>query len=136
MSKEIWINLPVKDLKRSKKFFDEIGFKTDKGSGNDEELIGITYGEGNVNIMLFPETVFRGYTDNEISNSKAGTEVLFSFGAESKEEVDEMMKLVMQAGGAVYGKPEGDGWMYGGGFIDLDGHRWNMLYMDFSKLQG
>jgi predicted lactoylglutathione lyase len=60
---------------------------------------------------------------------------LFSFDAESREEVDEMAKKVKAAGGTLYAEPaENQGWMYGFAFVDPDGHRWNMLYMDMSKM--
>jgi predicted lactoylglutathione lyase len=64
-----------------------------------------------------------------------GSEVLFSFDAESREEVDALAKKVEHAGGDIYGQPsETQGWMYGFAFADPDGHRWNMLYMDMSKM--
>lgn len=60
---------------------------------------------------------------------------MISFDAESREEVDEMAAKVRAAGGTIFGEPgEIRGWMYGFGFADLDGHRWNMVFMDFSKL--
>lgn len=59
---------------------------------------------------------------------------MLSFEAESREEVDEIVKKVKDAGGAIYREPtENQGFMYGAGFVDLDGHRWNVLYMDMSK---
>jgi hypothetical protein len=64
-----------------------------------------------------------------------GTEVLSSIGAESREEVDEMLRKAVDAGGTVFSESqEKDGWMYGCGFADLDGHRWNALFMDMSKM--
>jgi len=60
---------------------------------------------------------------------------LFSIGAENREEVDEMAEKVVKAGGTIYAEAEdNDSWMYGCGFADLDGHRWNVLYMDMSKM--
>ena len=85
--------------------------------------------------MLFEEPTFAKFSRNEISDVTKGTEVLFSIDAESKEEIDEMAKKVEQAGGIIYGGPtENYGWLYGCGFLDLDGHRWNLLYMDMSKM--
>ena len=61
--------------------------------------------------------------------------MMISFDAESREEVDEMARKVFEAGGNIFGEPaEIQGWMYGFAFTDLDGHRWNQLYMDFSKM--
>lgn len=81
------------------------------------------------------EEIFKGFTKSEISDTKAGSEVLISFDAESREEVDETAKKVWDAGGKIFSEPaEINGWMYGFAFADLDGHCWNMVFMDFSKL--
>jgi predicted lactoylglutathione lyase len=83
--------------------------------------------------MLFAEDTFRVFTGSEITDTAQSTEVLLSVDAESKEEVDEMARKVAGAGGVIFGEPGGEDWMYGFGFSDLDGHRWNVLYMDMSK---
>lgn len=135
MTKELWMNLPVKDLKKSREFFTNIGFSFDERYSNNEEGACLVIGEKNVMVMLFMESAFKNFTVNKIPDSKQGTEVLFSFDAESREEVDEMAKKVVKAGGTIYAEAEdSDSWMYGFGFADLDGHRWNMLYMDMSKM--
>ncbi|WP_074727780.1 MULTISPECIES: VOC family protein [Paenibacillus] len=86
--------------------------------------------------MLFPEPVFKNFTGNEIADPKQSSEVLFSIDAESRGEVDEIAKRAVEAGGMIFSEPaEHQGWMYGCGFADLDGHRWNALYMDMSKLR-
>lgn len=135
MTKEIWINLPVKHIEKSVAFFSAIGFtKNDKFPFTDK-MASFFIGEKKVVMMLFTEEILSGYSANKVSDTNAGTEVLFSIDAESKAEVDEMLQKAENAGGKVYAKGgEKDGWMYGGGFIDLDGHRWNLLYMDFSKM--
>ena len=135
MTKEIWVNLPVKDINKSKEFFAQLGFAFNSQYGNTADSACMVIGDQNLAVMLFTETIFKTFTQNEISDTKHGTEVLFSFSAESREEVDEMAKKVEVAGGVIYGKPgDKQGWMYGFGFADLDGHRWNMLFMDMSKL--
>ncbi|MNO02730.1 Glyoxalase-like domain protein [compost metagenome] len=60
--------------------------------------------------------------------------MLISIDAESKEAVDALLQKVVEAGGIIYGEPQDQGWMYGAGFADLDGHRWNVLYMDPSQM--
>ncbi len=133
MSKEIWINLPVKDVKRSREFFRNIGFNINSNH-NTDGMAAISSGEGKAMVMLFPDATFESFTKNKIADTPQGTEVMFSFGADSKEEVDETAKKVKEAGGTIFAEPgEKDGWMYGFAFMDLDGHRWNMLYMDMSK---
>ncbi|MEO6168298.1 MAG: VOC family protein [Chitinophagales bacterium] len=135
MIKQIWINLPVKNINKSRDFFVQLGFTLNTQYGNSENGASLFVGEKNVVVMLFPETIFRGFTSNEITDPKKGTEVLFSIDAESREEVDELARKVVAAGGSVYNEPgDNQGWMYGFGFMDIDGHRWNVLYMDFSKM--
>jgi uncharacterized protein len=135
MTKDIWINLPVKDIVKSRDFFTKIGFPIHPGHKESSESVGLMIGEKNVMVMLFSESTFKKFTKNEISDTKQATEVLFSIDAESKEEVDELIKKAVQAGGVAFGEPQDkDGWMYGAGFSDLDGHRWNVLYMDMAKM--
>jgi predicted lactoylglutathione lyase len=134
-TKEIWINLPVKNVSKSKEFFTKLGFafSTKYGDSNDNACLLI--GSKNIAIMLFAKPTFKAFVKNEITDTKQSTEVLLSFDAESREEVDEMARKAENAGGTLFGKPsEIDGWMYGCGFADLDGHRWNPLYMDMDKM--
>jgi len=134
MSKEIWINLPVKDVKRSREFFRNIGFNINPNH-NTDQMAAISSGEGKAMVMLFPDPMFESFSNNKVADTQQGTEAMFSFGADSKEEVDETAKKVKKAGGTLFGGPaERDSWMYGFAFIDPDGHRWNMLYMDMSKM--
>jgi len=134
MTKELWINLPVKDLKKSKAFFSQLGFSFHPRHIHSEDAAGLVIGEHNILVMLFPESTFKSFTRNDIADTGQGTEVLLSIDAASKEEVDEMVKRVREAGGTIYGEPHDQGWMYGAGFADLDGHRWNILYMDMSQM--
>lgn len=134
MTKQIWINLPVKDIEKSKAFFTALGFSFDSEYGNTETSASLIIGEKNVVVMLFTEEVFKGFTQTTLADTSKGSEVLFSIDAESKQEVDEFLKKVKFAGGTIFGDPQDQGWMYGFGFADLDGHRWNMLYMDITKM--
>lgn len=135
MTKELWINLPVKEIKRSKEFFTKLGFSFDTRYIDTDEGACLVIGDKNIIVMLFTEPTFRNFTGNKIPDSKQGTEVLFSIDAQSREEVDEMADKVISAGGTIYAKPEdADNGMYGFGFRDLDGHLWNVLYMDINKI--
>ena len=85
--------------------------------------------------MLFEEAMFKGFLRNNVADTTKVNEVLFSFDAESRQEVDEVAAKVKAAGGVVFAEPgESQGWLYGCGFTDPDGHRWNPLFMDKSKL--
>ncbi|MCM3629619.1 extradiol dioxygenase [Paenibacillus glycanilyticus] len=130
MSQEIWINLPVRDVLRSTAFFNQIGFEA-SSVGNERAKLTI----GQTTILLFPNAVLEKFAGAKIADTSQSAEVLFSLGANSREEIDELIQKVEFAGGTIFGKPsEVDGWMYGAGFADLDGHRWNLLYMDESKM--
>jgi predicted lactoylglutathione lyase len=131
MTKQMWINLPVKDLNKSKEFFSHLGFSV---NGNSDQM-RVVIGDKNSAVMLFPESTLKTFTKHEIVDTKEAIEVIFSIDAESREEVDEMAKKAVVAGGTLFAEPgENQGWMYGCGFADLDGHRWNVLYMDMSKM--
>lgn len=134
MTKDLWINLPVKDVKKSKEFFTRIGF-TPEEAHETADMTCVKVGEKNIAVLLFAEESLKGFMKNEISDTKTGSEVLISFDAESREEVDETARKVFAAGGTIFSEPgEIQGWMYGFAFTDPDGHRWNQVYMDFSKL--
>ena len=134
MTKQIWLNLPVKEIVKSKAFFATLGFSFN-GQHETPTSACMMVGDANFVIMLFTETVFEGFVQNKITDTKTSSEILISIDAQSREEVDEMAQKVSEAGGIVFAQPaENQGWMYGCGFEDLDGHRWNVLYMDLSKL--
>lgn len=135
MTKSLWINLPVKDLNKSKEFFITLGFKLNLQFGSREDSACFLVGDSNLVVMLFEKTLYEGFVNQPISLPSSGAEVLFSLDAESVAEVDEMAQKVLAAGGKIYGDPGyKDGWMYGFGFIDLDGQKWNILYMDMNKM--
>ncbi len=134
MTKELWINLPVKDVKKSKEFFTRIGF-TPEESNETADMTCVKVEEKNIAVLLFAEETLKGFMKSDISDTKAGSEMLISFDAESRGEVDDTASKVFDAGGTIFSEPaEIQGWMYGFAFADLDGHRWNMLYMDSSKM--
>lgn len=133
--KGIWINLPVKDVAKSKEFYTAIGFVLNTAHGNSTDSACFLIGEKNMVVMLFQEDVFKGFTKNNITDTSQSSEVLISFDADNIEDIDAMANSVEAAGGKIFSKPEEiQGWMYGFGFADIDGHRWNMLHMDMSKI--
>jgi uncharacterized protein len=134
MTKEIWLNLPVKDVEASQAFFTAIGFspKSEQSSPGERAC----FQAGRSTVMLFKDAIFKHISGGlEMNDTSTSAQMLISFDAESPEEIDELAQKVKQAGGTVFSEPaEVQGWMYGFAFADLDGHRWNGLYMDFSKL--
>src|SRR3954467_2811327 len=105
MTKELWINLPVKDVKKSKEFFTALGFSFNTEHGDTEHSACLIIGSKNIAVMLFAEEMFKTFTKNTITDTKLSNEVLLSFDAESREEVDEIARRVRAAGGTLYGEP-------------------------------
>ena len=135
MIKDVWINLPVKDLSKSVLFYEGIGLVRKPGPGNAENSACFAIGEKNVVLMLFAEQAFAGFTNNPLVDCSKGTEVLFSVGVEKRAQIDELAKRAESAGGKVFSEPrESNGFMHGCGLMDPDGHRWNALYMDYSEM--
>lgn len=135
MIKSLWLNIPVKDVAKSRDFFTAIGFRLNEHYGNSDQSASLLIGTSDLVLMLWPAEQFKNFTRHEISSTVQGNEVLFSIDAESAEEVDDIISKVEAAGGDIFARPGwNQGWMYGCGFKDLDGHRWNILFMDFSKM--
>jgi predicted lactoylglutathione lyase len=132
MPQDYWMSLPVKNLEKSKKFFETLGFSTKENNVNGIKNVQLVIGEKEVYIMLFENPIFKSFSRNNISNTLESTEILFSVGVETKEELDEIFKKAVANGGKSFTPPEEVNGMYSCGFCDLDGHRWNILYMDLT----
>lgn len=135
MKFNLWINLASKDLVKAKKFYQELGFEINK-QHEAPHMVSMFVGKDRLVINLFDEKLMETFMGGQkVTNKKTSNEVLFSIGADSPEEVNQWANKVKSAGGELYSEPEyADGWMYGFGFIDPDGHRLNLLYMDMSKM--
>jgi predicted lactoylglutathione lyase len=132
MAKQIFINLPVKDITKSVSFFKKLGFKFNP-QFTDDKAACMIIGE-NIYSMLLLEKFFKSFTKKKVANAKKTTEVLIAIDVKSRKDVDKMIKKAIAAGGSLYNKPQDHGWMYGHSFADLDGHQWEVLYMDESKI--
>ena len=134
MIKQIWLNIPVKDIQKAKQFYSQIGFAFDEEHDTEFSTCMLA-GTNNFVIMLFEESMFTDFIKNPIIDASKGSEVLLSVDVESWEEVDAMAYKVEEAGGVIFSEPTlSQAWMYGFGFVDIDGHRWSVLHMDYSKL--
>ena len=135
MDKLLWLNLPSADLVAAKRFYQALGFEINE-THSSAEMLGVFAGSQRVPINFFKQHQFSAFVGGAAAvDARVASEVLLSIGASSAAEVDELARRADGAGGAIYAKPGWkDGWMYGCGFADLDGHRWNPLFMDFSRL--
>lgn len=135
MAQDLWINLPVKDLARSITFYTGVGFTPSPGPGDSDQSAGFVVGDNGVVLMLFVEEAFSRFTQHPVADPFQGSEILFSLGASSRGQVDEIAKRAVENGGTMFSEPaEIGGFMYGCGFCDPDGHRWNVLFMDREKM--
>jgi uncharacterized protein len=128
MSRKIFVNLPVKDLQKSIDFFTKVGF-TFNPQFTDETATCMVLSEHNF-VMLLTHEKFKGFAPNPISDARKVTEVLIAIDCPNRQEVDATVARAVAAGGTTYNKPQDHGFMYGHGFQDLDGHIWEVFYMD------
>ena len=132
MATKIFVNLPVKDLNKSIAFFTKLGY-TFNPQFTDETGTCMIIGE-NIFAMLLTEKRFKDFTKKEIADAKKTTEVLIALDCESRDKVSEMVNKAVEAGGSLYAEPADHGWMYQHSYADLDGHQWELVYMDASAI--
>jgi predicted lactoylglutathione lyase len=133
MTTKIFVNLPVKDLSKTIKFFTKLGF-TFNPQFTDKNATCMIVGD-DIFVMLLVEKFFKTFTKKEICDTTKDTEVIVALSAESREKVDEMINRVIEAGGRESREPQDHGWMYVRSFQDLDGHLWEIIHMDESVIK-
>ncbi len=133
MATKIFVNLPVKDLNKTIAFFTKLGF-TFNPQFTDENAACMIVGE-DIFVMLLVDKFFKTFTKKEICDTTKDTEVIVALSAESREKVDRMINKVIEAGGREPREPQDHGWMYGRIFQDIDGHLWEVFYMDESAIK-
>lgn len=132
MASKVFINLPIKNLQRSVDFFTKLGFDFNP-QFTDESATCMIISE-NIFVMLIVEERFKDFTKKEIADASKTTEVLIAIDAESKEAVDDIVNKAIEAGGSKYMEPQDHGWMYYNSFADLDGHQWEITFMDMTQM--
>lgn len=127
MSKQIYINLPVADLKKAMAFYEALGFpRNPEFSGEDAGCIVIS---DTISVMLGTHEKFREFTPKAICDTSTAVEVLLNLHCESKEEVDGLVAKATVSGGSTYDTPEDFGFMYTHSFVDPDGHGWGLFHI-------
>ena len=132
MATKIFVNLPVNDLKKSLEFFTKLDFKFNP-QFTDETAACMMVGE-DIFVMLLTRDKFKTFTPKEICDATKSTEVLVCLSVESRAKVDDMVHTAVAAGGTTYNDPQDHGFMYGHGFQDLDGHIWEIIYLEPSAI--
>jgi uncharacterized protein len=133
MSTQIFVNLPVKDLNKSVEFFTKLGYEFNP-QFTDENATCMLVGE-NIFVMLLVEKYFKTFMPKEICDATKYSEVLVALSNESRAAVDEMVAKAISAGGTTYKEPNDMGFMYQHGFQDLDGHIWEIFFMEESSIE-
>ncbi|MFI0925332.1 VOC family protein [Streptomyces sp. NPDC021012] len=135
-SQMIFVNLPVKDVDASKAFFEKLGYSSNP-QFSDETTACVVISD-TIFAMLLEEPKFKSFMapGKEISDATRATEVLVTLSAESREECDRLADAALAAGGTPAKEPLEMGFMYGRSFTDLDGHHWEVFWMDPAAVQG
>lgn len=132
MATQIFINLPVKDLNKSVGFFTKLGYGFNAQFTNEDATMMII--EENIAVMLLVEKFFQTFTKKDIADTATTTEVILCLSADSREKVDELVDKAMAAGASPSNFAQDQRFMYGRSFQDLDGHLWEVMYMDTSAM--
>jgi len=128
MKNQIFVNLPVKDLDKSRAFFSSLGFSFNPQFSNDNAACMVV-ADGSIQVMLVTEAFFRSLTNKPVVQAKEANEAIVCLVCDSREELDSLIARALAAGGRVPHPPEDHGFMYDQGFEDLDGHLWNLVWM-------
>ena len=134
MNKNIFVNLPVKDLDRSKEYFGKLGY-TFNAQFTDETAACMVISE-NIYAMLITHARFADFTVKAIADATKTTEVLIALSCESKEEVAEIANKALAAGATEAKEPQDYGFMVVRSLNDLDGHIWEYMWMDPGHVMG
>jgi uncharacterized protein len=134
MHQQIFVNLAVADLARSKAFFTSLGYRFNPDFSNDLG-VALVLGE-NLYAMLLVREFFATFTGKPVADAHQSTEVLVCLSCDSRAEVDELVAKAVAAGGTAPRDAKDHGFMYGHGFEDLDGHVWELVHMGGVPPQG
>ena len=135
MATQIFVNLPVKDLKRSVAFFTALGY-TFNPQFTDENATCMIVSEEHIYVMLLVDAYFQTFTSKTIVDAKTSTEVLLCLSCESRAQVDELVAKAVAAGGTTPTPAKDHGFMYQHAYQDLDGHVWELVYMEPGAVPG
>lgn len=126
--RNLFVNLPVRDLPRAKTFFASIGWTFNPQFTNDQGACMVLH--DNLFAMLLTEPFFAGFTPKRIADAREVAEVLVCLSCDSRDEVDALLGRALAAGASEPKPPQDHGFMYGRTFLDLDGHQWELMWMD------
>ena len=133
MPRMIFVNLPVQDLDASVDFFTKLGFTFNQQFTDENSTCMVVSDQACV--MLLARRFFGTFTTKDVADASSTTEVVLAVSAESREEVDTLVDQALALGGSPTTDPQDEGFMYGRSFYDLDGHAWEVIWMDPASVQ-
>ncbi|GAB3717136.1 VOC family protein [Spirosoma flavus] len=128
MATKIFLNLPVKDLNQSVEFFTKLGYSFNQQFTDEKATCMII--SDDIYVMLLVQPFFNSFTKKETADTSKVSEAIICLSVESREAVDEVVRKAVAAGGSTIEEADDQGFMYSHGYQDLDGHLWNILYME------
>lgn len=131
-AEQTYINMSVKNLEKSRAFFEEIGFEFNENFSDSNAACMMINDQ--TFVMLLGEDFFKTFTKKNVVDSTKATEVIIALSADSREAVDELVNKAFEAGASPSGDQMDHGFMYGWSFQDLDGHLWEVAYMEEPEL--
>lgn len=131
MPRNLYVNLPVKDLERTVDFFATLGFAFNPKFTDENATCMIV--NDSTSVMLLVESYFATFTRKPVADANAVTETLLAISMDSRAEVDEVVAKALAKGAREYAEPKDYGFMYQRGIADLDGHQWEVFFMDESQ---
>ncbi len=133
MPTQVFINLPVKDLEKSKAFFAHLGYTFNPQFTNDKAACMVI--SDTIYAMLLTEPFFQGFTKKAIADGHSSKEVIICLSCDSRAAVDDTIKKAWEAGGTAAMPAQDHGFMYYHSFEDLDGHHWEVMFMESDSIQ-
>lgn len=133
MATQIFLNLPVKDLLKTREFFAKLGYTFNEQFSNESGACMVI--SETIYVMLLTEPFFKSFTSKQIADTSKTTEVMIALSAESKESVNDLVEKAFKAGATQHNEVQDHGFMYSKSFQDLDGHIWEVFWMNPNHVQ-
>lgn len=134
MSRMLFVNLPVADVATSRAFFTGLGLSVNEAF-SDENTVSLVLND-QCTIMLLNTPRFTDFIVGDICDTSSAHEVLLAISADSRDEVDHLADTALAAGGSAWKDPQDHGFMFGRSFRDIDGHVWEVMWMDPAAISG
>jgi uncharacterized protein len=128
MIRQIYVNLPIRDMARTRAFWTAMGFGFNERFTNEQAACLVI--ADNIQAMLLTEPFFQGFTKLPVADARACTEVLLALSCDSRAEVETLVARAIAAGATTPNAPKDHGFMFQHGFADPDGHQWEVFWMD------